>query len=222
LALLWFLEQASLFSFFIESRYGRRSSFPGLLTQSLRKMILIEPPRSTIAARRYPLNRQELARFAVLAVEAAGARGGVAVLLTNDQRIQELNRQFRGKNAPTDVLSFPAVDWAANGHRGKSAGDLAISLETAARQAEGFGHPLATEVKVLILHGALHLAGFDHETDSGEMARKELRLRRRLGLPSGLIERGSSEAGLAKGPRKLSVPVRVSESNGRKPARGRA
>jgi probable rRNA maturation factor len=184
-------------------------------------MILIEPPRSTFAARRHPLNKRELARFAALAVEATGARGGVAVLLTSDQRIQELNRQFRGKNSPTDVLSFPAVDWAENGHGGKSAGDLAISLETAARQAEGFGHSLALEVKVLILHGALHLAGFDHETDSGEMARKELRLRRRLGLPSGLIERGSSGAGPAKSPKKLNVPVRVSASHHRKPSGGR-
>src|SRR5271168_2692645 len=164
-------------------------------------MILIEPPRSPTAARRDPLNRRELAQFAMCAIQAAGACGKISVLLTDDDRIRELNRQFRKKNAPTDVLSFPVIDWegdAANGHRDKSAGDLAISLDTAARQAESFGHSLATEVKVLILHGALHLAGFDHESDSGEMAGLENRLRKHFGLPSGLIQRSSQ----AKAPRK--------------------
>lgn len=151
-------------------------------------MILIEPPRSTIAARRDPLNRRELARFVALASGAAGARGPISVLLTGDDRIRSLNRQFRKKDAPTDVLSFPPPE-GPNGQRNRSAGDLAISLETAARQAESHGHSLATEVKVLILHGALHLAGFDHESDSGEMARMEERLRREFGLPAGLIQR---------------------------------
>lgn len=169
-----------------------------------RKMILIEPPRTSIAARREPLNKRELARFAGLAIKAAGRSGSVSILLTSDERIRELNREFRGKNVPTDVLSFPAVAWefeAGNGHKGKSAGDLAISLETAARQAESLGHPLATEVKVLILHGALHLAGFDHEEDAGEMARKEIRLRRQLDLPSGLIERATTRVRSARPPK---------------------
>jgi probable rRNA maturation factor len=167
-------------------------------------MILIEPPRSTIAARREPLNKRDLARFAELAIRAAGCSGPVSILLTSDERIRELNREFRGKNVPTDVLSFPAVAWefeAGNGHRSRSAGDLAISLETAARQAESLDHPLATEVKVLILHGVLHLAGFDHETDDGEMAGKEKRLRRQLGLPSGLLERSATRAGSAPPPK---------------------
>jgi probable rRNA maturation factor len=171
---------------------------------ALRKMILIEPPRSTIAARREPLNKRDLARFAELAIRAAGCSGPVSILLTSDERIRELNREFRGKNVPTDVLSFPAVAWefeAGNGHRSRSAGDLAISLETAARQAESLDHPLATEVKVLILHGVLHLAGFDHETDDGEMAGKEKRLRRQLGLPSGLLERSATRAGSAPPPK---------------------
>jgi probable rRNA maturation factor len=155
-------------------------------------MILIEPPRSTIDARRDPLNRRELARFAALAIREAGARGSVSVLLTDDARIRELNRDFRGKDTATDVLSFPPIDWEGNRNAARTAGDLAISLETAARQAVSCGHSLATETKVLILHGALHLAGFDHETDSGEMAKKERRLRRELGLPPGLIERTSS------------------------------
>jgi probable rRNA maturation factor len=153
-------------------------------------MILIEPPRSTPGARSQPLNKRELARFASLAIQAAGRSGPVSVLLTTDERIRELNREFRGKDSPTDVLSFPPAAWAHEGGKGrKSAGDLAISLDTAARQAAEVGHSLAVEVKVLILHGALHLAGFDHETDAGEMAREEARLRKHFQLPSGLIER---------------------------------
>jgi probable rRNA maturation factor len=185
-------------------------------------MILIEPPRSTIAARREPLNKRELARFAGLAAKAAGCSGPVTVLLTSDERIQELNREFRGKNSPTDVLSFPAVAWeleAGNGH--KSAGDLAISIETSARQAESHGHSLATEVKVLILHGALHLAGFDHETDDGAMERKEIRLRRRLGLPSSLIERSARRARSGEAAKKIKAPGEGPASILRKTAGGR-
>jgi probable rRNA maturation factor len=186
-------------------------------------MILIEPPRSTTAARREPLNKRGLARFAGLAVKAAGCSGPVSILLTNDDRIQELNREFRGKNSPTDVLSFPAVAWEFEGnHKTKTAGDLAISLETAARQAASLGHSLATEVRVLILHGALHLAGYDHETDSGEMARKELRLRRQLGLSSGLIERSVTRAR----PEPMTKAIKKSAKAGAIPprtaARGRA
>ncbi len=168
-------------------------------------MILIEPPRSTAATRRDPLNKRELAQFARQAMRAAGARGTVSVLLTNDERIRELNRQFRRKDASTDVLSFPAAAWEGGlASRTLSAGDLAISLDTAARQAESFGHSLAIEVKVLILHGALHLAGLDHEVDSGEMARFETTLREEFGLPLGLIERSS--AGLHD--RGSAVPAR--------------
>lgn len=188
-------------------------------------MILIEPPRSTIAARREPLNKRELARFAGLAVKAAGCPGSVSVLLTNDMRIQELNREFRGKNSPTDVLSFPAVTWEFEGGSGpktRSAGDLAISLETAARQAASLGHSLATEVRVLILHGALHLAGYDHETDSGEMARKEIRLRRHLGLPSGLIERSMTRARPERVMKTIKKPAEVGAAQRRKASRGRA
>ena len=154
-------------------------------------MILIEPPRTTTAARRDPLNKRSLAQFAARAIAAAGAHGSVSILLTGDERIRQLNRQFRRKNTATDVLSFPAVPWESGTTRQRIAGDLAISLDTASRQAQNFGHPLATEVKVLILHGALHLAGFDHETDSGEMARLEQQLRKKFDLPAGLIQRTS-------------------------------
>ena len=106
--------------------------------------------------------------------------------------IRDLNRRFRRKNKATDVLSFPAAE--AFGKAAQIAGDLAISLETAARQAEAFGHPLETEVKVLILHGILHLAGMDHEADTGEMARRESALRKRFELPAGLIQRSGRRA----------------------------
>jgi probable rRNA maturation factor len=219
-----FWEQASSSSF-VEFQREPRYCFPATLTQLLGKMILIEPPRSTIAARREPLNKRELARFTALAAKAAGCSGSVSVLLTSDGRILELNRRFRGKNSPTDVLSFPAVAWgfeAGNGHKGKSVGDLAISLETAARQAESFGHSLSTEVQVLILHGALHLAGFDHESDDGEMARKELRLRRQFGLPSSLIERSSTRARPARAAKTLNASAKAPETKRGKIASRRA
>ena len=95
--------------------------------------------------------------------------------------------QFRRKDHATDVLSFPAAA-PVNGNR-PIAGDMAISVDTAARQAEQFGHPLATELEILVLHGILHLSGYDHEADNGQMARKEAGLRRRFGLGAGLIER---------------------------------
>jgi probable rRNA maturation factor len=187
-------------------------------------MILIEPPRSTTAARRDPLNKRELGRFAALAVRSAGATGAVSVLLTDDERLRELNRQFRKKNAPTDVLSFPPWGLECGGPRSRSAGDLAISLDTAARQAESFGHSLAAEVKVLILHGALHLAGFDHETDSGEMAALEARLRKKFGLPSGLIQRASSATPFLKkrGQSASKVPAKAASGAATAKKRSRA
>ena len=95
--------------------------------QPLRKMILIEPPRSTIAARREPLNRRELARFAGLAIKAAGCSGPVSILLTSDERIRELNREFRGKNVPTDVL---LISGGGVGVRGLAMDIRARALET--------------------------------------------------------------------------------------------
>jgi probable rRNA maturation factor len=131
-----------------------------------------------------------LARFLTAAQTAVRLKGQVNVLLTTDTAIRRLNRQFRGKNKATDVLSFPS----SPAPRIKSAeaplaGDLAISVPTARKQAIAQGHSLATEIKVLMLHGLLHLAGYDHETDSGQMARREGKLRAGLKLPLGLIER---------------------------------
>jgi probable rRNA maturation factor len=128
-----------------------------------------------------------LARFLTEAQAAVRLRGQVTALLTTDPAIRRLNRQFRGKNKATDVLSFPAEGIGAE----LIAGDLAISVPTARRQATEQGHTLSTEIKVLILHGLLHLAGYDHETDDGKMARRERLLRARLRLPQGLIERAA-------------------------------
>ena len=140
--------------------------------------------RTNAKTERIPSART-LARFLREAQAAVQLRGKVSVLLTSDTGIRRLNRQFRGKDKATDVLSFPAGGPAA----GEIAGDLAISVPTARRQAAAHGHSLSTEIKILVLHGLLHLAGYDHETDDGAMARRELRLRARLGLPQGLIER---------------------------------
>jgi probable rRNA maturation factor len=150
-------------------------------------MILIEPTIHARFGRR--LRLRTLNGFVVSAAAAARLRGEVSVLLTGDAQIRRLNRQFRRKDKPTDVLSFPAPEVPGTTD---VAGDLAISVETAARQAEDLGHPLAVELQILILHGLLHLAGYDHERDSGQMARREATLRRRLGLSHGLIERSAT------------------------------
>jgi probable rRNA maturation factor len=101
-----------------------------------------------------------------------------------------LNREFRGQDAATDVLSFPAGPLPDGRGSEIMLGDLAISLPRARAQAAALGHNLELELQILMLHGVLHLAGMDHETDSGRMARAEKRWRLRFGLPSGLIERG--------------------------------
>jgi probable rRNA maturation factor len=150
-------------------------------------MIVIEP---SIRARfgRSAFTKRGLEAFLAEAARAAGLDGSVSVLLAGDAEVRRLNREFRGKDKATDVLSFPAGDGLG---RARLAGDLAISVETAAREAEQRGHSVDLELRVLLLHGVLHLAGLDHETDSGEMARKEDLLRKRLGLDQGLIARAA-------------------------------
>ena len=131
-----------------------------------------------------------LSLFATRAQHALGLPGEVNIYVTSSREMQDLNRRYRRKNKPTDVLSFPS---RAPG----VAGDIAISLEIAATNAADIGHSLATEVKVLILHGLLHLAGYDHETDSGEMLARETAMRQELKLPVGLIERTHAAAAQA-------------------------
>jgi probable rRNA maturation factor len=139
------------------------------------KVIVLEHSDKEISAR-------ALGRFAAKARRAIGVDGEVNVRITSSRELQELNRHFRKKNQATDVLSFPS-------DIPKVAGDIAISAEIAVANAAAFGHSPAAELKVLILHGLLHLAGFDHETDNGEMLFRETELRRKLRLPVGLIER---------------------------------
>jgi len=148
-------------------------------------MINIDPPSSSLALDAFPtISKSGLARFLNRARSAVALEGEVDVLLTSDAEIKRLNKAFRGKNKATDVLSFPAPAEAEG-----VAGDLAVSLDTATRQAAEHGHTLREELRILLLHGLLHLAGEDHETDAGEMAAREFDLRRELKLPNGLIER---------------------------------
>jgi probable rRNA maturation factor len=149
------------------------------------------------------LNRQRRVRVAVgplvrflerVRRELEFPAEGVAVQLVNDAAMARLNWRYRRKRGPTDVLSFPA---SANGRGSRTSGarrvlhdpmsqyvgDIAISPETARRNARRASRPLQEELRILVLHGMIHLAGYDHETDDGQMNRLETRLRRRLGLP---------------------------------------
>lgn len=146
--------------------------------------IVTQPVNSLIITdiRLNGISRTALAEFARQAARAAKLRGEFSVLLTSSDEVRRLNREFRRKDKPTDVLSFPSE---ADG----LAGDIAICVEIAREQASQHGHSLATELRILILHGILHLAGHDHETDDGEMAALESKLRTKLGLSHGLIER---------------------------------
>jgi probable rRNA maturation factor len=137
------------------------------------------------------LSEATLSRFVLRARQAVRLRGSVDVLVTGSTAMRSLNARFRGKNKPTDVLSFPS-DFAFHGNdqTNRFAGEIAISADIARQNAARFGHSAAEEIKVLALHGILHLAGLDHERDNGEMARKEAQLRRAFRLPVTLTERG--------------------------------
>lgn len=135
------------------------------------------------------LTELALDRFAARARRAAGLKGAVNVLVTSSAQMKSLNRRFRGKDKATDVLSFPAEPDA----RKQFAGEIAISAELAAQNARALAHSPAEEVKILVLHGVLHLQGYDHECDNGQMARREKQLRAKLHLPLGLIERVTME-----------------------------
>jgi len=195
------------------------------------------------------LSKEALDRFVLRARRAAGLRGAVNILVTSSAAVRALNRRFRAQDKATDVLSFPAAPSslpARNAKAAKSggkklrekksrgkksgtdarvalAGDIAISAEMAARNAAPLRHSTADEVKILILHGMLHLAGFDHERDNGEMARRETKLRRELRLPAALIERTLIERTLLE--RVLiegaQTDMRVSKKRRPSAARGR-
>jgi probable rRNA maturation factor len=131
------------------------------------------------------VDREELRGFLSELTRRIARGRTITCLIANDAEVRRLNRFFRGKDQATDVLSFPPAN--PNG----IAGDIAISVDRARIQAAERGHSLSDELRILMLHGALHLAGMDHESDSGEMARAESRWRKRLGLPDGLIERST-------------------------------
>jgi|SRR5579871_1639680 len=134
------------------------------------------------------LPRTGLRSFArQLQLQVTGQRG-FTCLITDDSELQRLNREFLRKNQPTDVLSFPAGGMAG------IAGEIAISIDRARKQAGELGHGLDEEIKILMLHGVLHLLGMDHEKDGGEMARAERKWRKYFGLPLGLIERAGRGA----------------------------
>ena len=126
--------------------------------------------------RRLKLDTEAWSNFAAKALDAIGkSEASATIAFVSDKRIRELNRQFRGVDKATDVLSFPAEEKL-------NLGDVAVSVDTAAVQANENGLSLDGEIAQLILHGLLHLCGYDHETDNGEMNRLELKLRRKLGI----------------------------------------
>lgn len=129
------------------------------------------------------LPRAELQSFARMLVEEVTGGRFFECLIADDRELRRLNRSFLGHDYPTDVLSFPS------GLAGGFAGEIVISANRAIDQAAEFGHSVSEELKILMLHGVLHLLGMDHETDRGVMARQEKRWRKRLGLPASLIER---------------------------------
>jgi probable rRNA maturation factor len=151
------------------------------------------------------LNRQRSVRLSIRALESFLLRvrrelglkqAQVTVCLVSDAEIAGMNQSFRKKHGPTDVLSFPAVKLRKPTRSTRipvslesvpvdgdaSLGDIAIAPAVAKRNAKNYGRTLLAEMKILILHGVLHLLGFDHEADRGEMDRTEKKLRRRLGL----------------------------------------
>lgn len=192
---------------------------PGLTPDTVRDALSVRRSAAVGSAAdprnlRLPSTRT-LARFFSAAQAAVRLRGQVNVLLTTDAAVRRLNRSFRGIDRTTDVLSFPAAPSPVASEQ--IAGDLAISVPTARRQAVEQGHSLSTEVKVLILHGLLHLAGYDHESDGGRMARREKLLRAQLRLPQGLIERaGAPAAGSPARRQKTAAQAKARKPAGRR------
>jgi probable rRNA maturation factor len=133
--------------------------------------------------RKIPMDCEGWEKFTARALKVVPANGaGVTIAFVSDRAMRELNRRWRGKRGTTDVLSFPAEQDEFEKSEGATLGDVVISVEQAQRQAAEHDLSFETEVAQLILHGLLHLCGYDHEVDNGEMNRLELRLRRRLGI----------------------------------------
>ncbi len=135
------------------------------------------------------LDRVSLERFARTLRGEVAKGAGFTCLVTGDSELRRLNREFLGKDYATDVLSFPGTG---------QLGEIAISAARARAQAAEFGHSLENEIRILMLHGLLHLLGMDHATDTGQMRRAEGRWRRRFSLPTALIERAMNAARLSR------------------------
>ncbi len=140
----------------------------------------MSPSDPLVAFRRTPatLNRAAIEMFAQSLSKRLHLE--FACLITTDAELKQLNQQFRKKDYATDVLSFPGTQ------------ELAISYQRARAQAKEFGHDVEDEIRILMLHGALHLLGMDHETDDGAMKRREAIWRRKLELPQSLIQRADA------------------------------
>lgn len=157
-----------------------------------------------VSPKRRDVSASELQDFAQRALRAMKLKhGGFGILITGSEQLKQLNRRFRGKNQPTDVLSFPA---ASINHEGDypfvHLGDIAISADIASENARRYAHSVADEIRILMLHGMLHLNGYDHESDHGEMGKREMELRRKLGLPLSLIQRSNSRRSQAATPKR--------------------
>lgn len=164
-------------------------------------MIILEQASEGVSSR-------ALSLFAAKIQRALGLSGEVTIVITSSRKMRELNRAFLNKDKPTDVLSFPAEAPAV-------AGDIAISMQIANESAKRFGHPVSAELKILILHGLLHLAGYDHESDGGEMQAREGKLRTQFGLTTTLIDRA-----IAHSPAKAQAPAKRKLRSGNR-ARGK-
>ena len=133
--------------------------------------------------RRRKINKKQWRESGERALRAIGsAKRDATVVFVSDRSIRELNRRYRGKNLATDVLSFPTEAELFEVENGSHLGDVVISVERAAAQAKANGLSFSSEIEQLILHGLLHLCGYDHETDHGQRNRLELRLRRKMGI----------------------------------------
>lgn len=133
--------------------------------------------------RKLPLDNERWQKFVESTWRVIPTKAeGVTVAFVSDRAMRELNRLWRHKQGTTDVLSFPVEQDEFEKAEGSSLGDVVISVEQAARQAKENGLTLDQEIAQLILHGLIHLCGYDHSTDDGEMNQLELRLRRRLGI----------------------------------------
>jgi probable rRNA maturation factor len=178
----------------------------GVLTVDGPTMVIFDPPISGASSR--SVSAAQLQRFAQRAQTLARIKGEVDILISNNKRLRDLNRRFRRTDKPTDVLSFPRP----------SGGDIAISAQIALDNAQRYGHNLATELEILVLHGMLHLAGYDHESDNGRMARAEARLRSQLKLPTSLIDRTKSSGKSPQAEPKSARSAKAAKNHHKLPA----